>query len=67
MPIAGCTLLTQLDVITFDVATALGFGALPVPVPAAPSLIGAGFFCQVLSLSPSGLNATTGLRLTIGR
>jgi Kelch motif/Galactose oxidase, central domain len=66
-PLAGCTLLTQLDgVVGLDIATNFGTGRLPVPIPASSALIGAAFHAQAWSLAAAGLQATAGLRVRVG-
>lgn len=67
-PFAGCTRLVQPGgPLALLVADAFGSAVLPLPVPPLPALAGLHVFAQAWSLCPTGLCATAGLDLGIGR
>ncbi len=67
-PLAGCTLLVRPDgPLAVVVANGFGAAALPVPLPPLPGLVGFPIVAQAWSLCATGVCATDGLELTLGR
>jgi hypothetical protein len=62
----ACNLLVQPGGPTwFTIAGGSGFATFPLPIPAAPALLGAVFFFQAGSLLPN-LQTSAGLRVSVG-
>ena len=59
----GCRLLVSLDISLFASADATGVAALPVPLPALITLVGATFYNQGVN---ANLGFTAGLAVTVG-
>jgi hypothetical protein len=71
VPLLGCTLLVAPNVATvFLSAGSSGLATYPLPVPNAPSLVGASVFFQAAALAPqnpNGFALSRGLRVDLGQ